>query len=153
MNDFTFRSSLMQRFSTQSEGKPTMKYHDDLLTEPLPLLPLRSGIVLPGSVVTLPVGRRRSRALAEAVPVDGYLAVGVQKDASINDPSLDDLHPVFVLARVRQKSERGERGILLLVEGVERLRAIELVGREPYLRLRAAALPELRSDTDEAKLL
>lgn len=34
---------------------------------PLPLLPLRSGMVLPGAFVSLPIGRRRSRALADAV--------------------------------------------------------------------------------------
>ena len=130
-----------------------MKIPNDVIAQPIPLLPLRSGIVLPGSVVTLPVGRRRSRALAEAVPVDGFVAVGVQKDATVNDPALDDLHPVFVLARVRQKSERGDRGILLLVEGVTRFRALELVGREPYLRVRGELLPELRGTGEEASLL
>lgn len=130
-----------------------MKIPNDVLAQPIPLLPLRSGIVLPGSVVTLPVGRRRSRALAEAVPVDGFVAVGVQKDATVNDPALDDLHPVFVLARVRQKSERGDRGILLLVEGVTRFRALELVGREPYLRVRGELLSELRGASEEAGLL
>jgi ATP-dependent Lon protease len=130
-----------------------MKIPNDVLAQPIPLLPLRSGIVLPGSVVTLPVGRRRSRALAEAVPVDGFVAVGIQKDSTINDPTLDDLHPVFVLARVRQKSERGDRGILLLVEGVARFRAVELVGREPYLRVRGELLDELRGSGEEASLL
>ena len=141
----------MQRFT--KKGQSTMRNYDELLGEPLPLLPLRSGIVLPGSVVTLPVGRRRSRALAEAVPVDGYLAVGVQKDSSLNEPDLEDLHPVLVLARVRQKSERGERGVLLLVEGIQRLRPIEIVGREPYLRARTEALTELRADAEETKLM
>ncbi len=125
----------------------------DLFAQPLPLLPLRSGIVLPGSVVTLPVGRRRSRALAQAASPDGLIAVGVQKDPNVSEPSLDDLHPVGVLARVRQKTERGDRGILLLVEGLVRLRPVELVGREPFLRVRAEPVAELHGDTAEASLL
>ncbi|MCZ7678241.1 MAG: LON peptidase substrate-binding domain-containing protein [Sandaracinaceae bacterium] len=78
------------------------------------------------------------------------MAVGVQKDPNVSEPSLDDLHPVGVLARVRQKTERGDRGILLLVEGLVRLRPVELVGREPFLRVRAEPVAELHGDTAEA---
>ena len=125
----------------------------DTLEQPLPLLPLRSGMVLPGSVVTLPVGRRRSRALAEAVSVDGRIAIGIQKDPGVQEPELTDLHPVGVIARVRQKTRRGERGVLLLVEGIERVRLVELAGREPYLRVTSAPLAELRADHEEARVL
>ena len=124
-----------------------------LLDLPLPLLPLRSGIVLPGSVVSLPVGRMRSRALAETVPLDGVVALAVQKNPSQTDPELGDLHEVGVIARVRQKTDRGDRGILLLVEGLARFRPLEIVGREPYLRVRGEVLDELRADSDEAKEL
>jgi ATP-dependent Lon protease len=41
----------------------------------------------------------------------------------------------------------------LLVEGVTRFRALELVGREPYLRVRGELLPELRGTGEEASLL
>src|SRR5262245_28937862 len=123
---------------------------NDPFEHSLPLLPLRSGIVLPGSVVTLPVGRRRSRALAEAVPVDGLIAVAVQKDASNQEPGLDDLYPVAVLARVRQKTERGDRGVLLLVEGVSRFSIVELLGREPYMRVRGAVPHEINENSEAA---
>ncbi|HEY8427198.1 MAG TPA: endopeptidase La [Sandaracinaceae bacterium] len=125
----------------------------DLFEQPLPLLPLRSGIVLPGSVVTLPVGRRRSRALAQAVSLDGLIAVGVQRDPSVADPGLEDLHPVGVVARVKQKTDRGERGILLLVEGLVRFRPLELLEREPFLRVRGEPLAEERADSPEALMI
>src|SRR5688500_2612138 len=95
---------------------------NSLFNGPLPLLPLRSGIVLPGSVVSLPVGRMRSRALAEEIPLDGIVALAVQKNASQTDPELRDLQEVGVIARVRQKTDRGDRGMLLLVEGLARFR-------------------------------
>jgi len=107
---------------------------------PLPLLPLRSGMVLPGAFVSLPIGRRRSRALADAVPVGGTFIVGVQRDPSEKDPRLDDLHSVGVRVRVKQKSERGNRGVLVLVEGIERCRLVSLEGEEPYLRVHAGAV-------------
>jgi ATP-dependent Lon protease len=124
-----------------------------LLDQPLPLLPLRSGIVLPGSVVSLPVGRMRSRALAETVPLDGLVALAVQKNPSQTDPDLGDLHEIGVIARVRQKTDRGDRGILLLVEGLARFRVSEVVSREPYLRVRGEAIVEVNGDSPEAREL
>jgi ATP-dependent Lon protease len=125
----------------------------ETIEQVLPLLPLRSGIVLPGSVVTLPVGRRRSRALAEAVPVDSLIAVAIQKDPAIHEPGLDDLQPVAVLARVRQKTERGDRGMLLLVEGVSRFRPLTVLERDPFLRVRGVVSGELNGDSEEALFL
>ncbi len=139
--------------STTQTSRPREPSSTDLFEQPLPLLPLRSGIVLPGSVVTLPVGRRRSRALADAVPVDGLIAVAVQKDPALHEPTLEDLHPVGVIARVRQKTERSDRGVLLLVEGLSRFRPIELIAREPFLRVRGGALREFNADNQEATML
>jgi ATP-dependent Lon protease len=129
-----------------------MSTHESF-AQPLPLLPLRSGIVLPGSVVSLPVGRRRSRALADAVPNDGLVALAIQKDPAMHDPLLQDLHPIGILARVRQKTDRGDRGILILVEGLERIRLAEITAREPFLRVRAEPAVETRASSDEAKHL
>ncbi len=121
--------------------------------EALPTLPLRSGVILPGGFSTLPVGRRRSRALAEAIPIDGLLVLAVQRDSDVKEPGPDDLHPMGVLARVKQKNDRGSRGILLLVEALERVRLDGLEGEEPYLRFRVAPAPDERADEDEARLL
>lgn len=120
---------------------------------PLPLLALRSGVVLPGSFVTLPVGRRRSRALAEAARVDSRIVLGLQRDASVDEPTLEDLYPMGVVARVKQKNDRGSRGLLLLVEGVERVRLDTIVGDEPYLRVEVEAVEEKNANTEEAQLL
>jgi ATP-dependent Lon protease len=125
----------------------------DIYDRSLPLLPLRSGLVLPGSFVTLPVGRRRSRALANAMKIDGYLVLGVQKDGTVDEPGLDDLHAVGVLARVKQKNDRGQRGVLLLVEGVERVRLVRMDVTEPFLRVDAQPLGEINADSAEATAL
>jgi ATP-dependent Lon protease len=130
-----------------------MNVPHELYDHSLPLLPLRSGLVLPGSFVTLPVGRRRSRALAEDVAIDGYVVLGVQKDGTVDEPGLDDLHSVGVLARVKQKNDRGQRGVLLLVEGVERVRLVRLDGTEPYLKVDAQPLGEINADSAEATAL
>jgi len=121
---------------------------------PLPLLPLRSGMVLPGALVTLPVGRTRSRALVRAVDHDDLVLLAVQKDASVAEPTREDLHDIAVLAQVRQKTERsGGRAALLLVEGIERVRLLELVTEQPYLRARTELVPEIGADSDTTEAL
>ena len=55
-------------------------------TQSLPLLPLRDGVLLPGTVATIPVGRPQSVALVNATAIGGIVAVGVQKDAAVTDP-------------------------------------------------------------------
>jgi ATP-dependent Lon protease len=119
----------------------------------LPLLPLRRGLVLPGSIVTLPVGRRRSRALADAVPVDDRFVIAIQKDGAVDEPGFEDLHPVGVVARVRQKNDAGRRGVILLVEGVERVRLLGLAGKEPHLSAFVEPLAEIDADSEEAQIL
>jgi len=123
----------------------------DILSGPLPLLPLRHGVVLPGAVVSVPVGRMKSRALADAVAADGLVLLGVQRDPQDNDPPFSSLFEIGVLARLRQKSDRGpQRGLILMVEGIERVRLAELAGTEPYLRVRAVPLEETRGNAAEA---
>ena len=45
----------------------------------LPLLPLRKGVLLPGSVSTLPVGRKRSLALVGTLEPGSLLVAGFQR--------------------------------------------------------------------------
>ena len=120
------------------------------LSLPLPLLPLRHGVVLPGSVVSVPVGRAKSRALADAVPIDGLVLLGVQRDPQANDPPFEQLLEIGVLARLRQKTDRGPRGLMLMLEGLERVRLEELAGEEPYLRARGEKVDEPRAQSTEA---
>ncbi|MFK7987930.1 MAG: endopeptidase La [Sandaracinaceae bacterium] len=119
----------------------------------LPLLALRTGMVLPGSHVTLPIGRRASRALAATVRPDDRIVLGVQRDPKVVEPSLADLHTIGVTARVVQKNDRGRRGILLLVEGLERVRLTSLKSHEPYLRVGVTSVDEVDVASEEAEAL
>ena len=64
----------------------------------IPLLPLRNGVLFPGTVITVPVGRARSIAMIEAVGQDAIVGIAVQRDARMVDPELADLQPVGTFA-------------------------------------------------------
>lgn len=101
-------------------------------TQQLPLLPLRDGVLLPGTVATIPVGRPQSVALINATAVGGLVAVGVQKDAAITDPELHDLHEVAVVARI-VKVQRMPRGYQVSLEGISRVAVEAITQTAPYL--------------------
>jgi ATP-dependent Lon protease len=68
----------------------------------LSLLPLFRGVVFPHTTITLPVGRERSVALVRTLEPGSLVAIGVQRAADVQEPQLDDLHPIATLARVQQ---------------------------------------------------
>lgn len=121
------------------------------MTEPrtLPLLPLRDGVLLPGTVATIPVGRPASVALVNAVAVGGVVAVGVQRDAAIAEPSMADLYDVAVLARI-SKVQRMPRGYQVTLEGLARLRVRNIVEREPFLQAECETIVDLAKDPTRA---
>jgi ATP-dependent Lon protease len=132
----------MRRYGTKSMNS---------LQNPLPLLPLRKGVVFPGAVTTLPVGRTRSRALVSDVKPGDALLVAPQRDPQVDEPGVDALHPVATLAVVKDTVDRGGRGVLLIVEGVQRVRLLEAVAEAPYLRVLAEALMEANGESTEAR--
>ena len=71
-------------------------------------MPLRQGVLLPGAVTPIPVGRDRSRALVSALDPGDRLVLGVQFAPEVEEPAIADVHPLGVLAEVRDKTVRGK---------------------------------------------
>jgi len=120
---------------------------------PLPLLPLRKGVVLPTVVTQLPIGRPKSRALFDAIRVGDRVVLAVQRDGRVEDPSTADLHESVVVAKVREKIERKGRAPVLVVEGLERGVLAERVQDEPYATHRVFEAVEVRANDVEAHAL
>ncbi len=116
---------------------------------PLPLLPLRHGVVLPGELTRLPVGRAKSRALAERLAPGSLVLLGVQRDGALADPGIADLLDVAVLARLEDKADHGARGHVLSVRGLSRVKLESQVQSSPYLVARVSEL--VPTHTDEAE--
>lgn len=117
-----------------------------MMNEPhqLAVLPVRNTVFFPFTLAPLSVGRPKSIAAAEAAlnREDKLLAIFTQKDASIDDPGPDDLVQ-FGTKAVIKRMARGEEGLQLLVQGIERVERIGVEKTEPFLRLkvRSAVVP------------
>jgi len=122
------------------------------LSSPLPLLPLRHSVVLPGRVTTIPVGRPRSRSLAESLRPGDFLALAVQRDPAMEDPSLVDLFPIATLARVQERTDRGARGIVLVVDAQARVALRSLAQAAPFWTARVEAVTEVPGGAEASEL-
>ncbi len=118
----------------------------------LPLLPLRDGVLLPATIATIPVGRPASVALVTAHPPGSLVAVAAQKDATVLEPRLDDLHPIATVARVA-KVQRMARGFQVTLEGLSRVRLDHLPSSQAFLTAGVVGLPERASDELAAREL
>ena len=75
----------------------------DKLSLSYPVLPLRDIVVFPHMIVPLFVGREKSvRALEEVMADDKQILLSSQIDPSVDDPSIDGIYRVGVLANVLQ---------------------------------------------------
>ncbi len=87
-----------------------------LIAQPLPLLPLRAGALLPGTVQTIPVGRPRSVSLARTLSRGDLILIAVQKDREVEDPGAGDMHPIATIGQVRRVVRTTDRTLRLIVE-------------------------------------
>lgn len=103
-----------------------------------PVLPLRDIVVFPNMVVPLFVGRDKSvRALENVMENDKKILLVAQKDASDNDPSIEDIYEVGVVASVLQLLKLPDGTVKVLVEGEHRTRIIEYTQTDDYFEATA----------------
>ena len=118
-----------------------------------PLLPLRNGVIFPGTTVTLPLGRERSVALARAVRPGDILVVVTQKDGSVTEPTEDGLYHYGTFAKVQQIARAGDREYRMTVEGMGRFEMAHLVSSDPYWTAEGSVVDEPVSNLAEARML
>jgi ATP-dependent Lon protease len=100
----------------------------------LPLLPLRNAAVFPGAVVTFELGRPKTVAMAEEIAKldTPSLAVFSQKDADVEEPGMEDLHPIGTLVKVVGIVKQPSGTYAVVVEGVQRIVLQKLTTGGPY---------------------
>src|SRR6187549_1950372 len=118
---------------------------DRPLTVPseLPILPLRDTVLFPNSFMPLAVAREASVRLIDD-EMSGAKLIGVftQRDASIEEPTINDLYTVGTLSHVHKMFKLPDGSLRLIVQGLSRLTLEEITSSRPYLRGRVAPAPE-----------
>ena len=93
----------------------------------LPMMPIREMVIFPHMMAPFVVGRESSvRALEEALNGDRRIFLATQHDASVDEPTSEDIYTVGVIGNIVQSVRMPDGNIKVLVEGVERARASEI---------------------------
>jgi ATP-dependent Lon protease len=109
----------------------------------LPILPLRDTVLFPNSFMPLAVAREASvRLIDDAMSSGKLIGVFTQRDASVEEPTIGDLHTVGTASHVHKMFKLPDGSLRLIVQGLSRLTLDEIVATRPYLRGRVSPAPE-----------
>ena len=101
----------------------------------LPIIPLMGIVVFPKMVLHFDVGRKKSiKALQKAMDDDQKVFLVCQKDASVDEPNIDDMYDVGVICTIRQMMRiPGSENMRVVVEGDERATLYSFTSVKPYI--------------------
>ena len=117
----------------------------------LPVLPLRDVVVFPYMVMPLFVGRAKSiSALDEAMNEGKQLLLVSQKQADLEEPTVDDVFDVGTIANIIQLLKLPDGTVKVLVEGQQRAKINQLNDGEDHFS--AEVTPIETSFGDEKEL-
>ncbi len=132
-------------------GPPALINKEDI-PQVLPILPLRNSVFFPGGVLPLAVGRQKTIALIkDAVRDEQVIGVVTQRRAEEEDPGAADLYTVGTVARIVKLLKMGEDNYSLVVQGLARVRVLDLVQETPYLKARVEPVED-KTSVDEVEV-
>jgi ATP-dependent Lon protease len=120
--------------------------------ETLPVVPLRDVVVFPHMMMPFVIGRPSStRALEHALATDKKIFLAAQHDAATDDPQPADIYTMGCVANIVQSLKLPDGNIKVLVEGIERARAVEWKEDKGFYRVTVKLLPKKAESQAEAE--
>src|SRR6516164_5630817 len=105
------------------------------IPEELSILPVRSFVVFPGTVIPLNVQRAASlKLLDDTLPRTKVIGLLTQRDETKDEPAPEDLYPVGTAARVLKLIRQSEDHVLVIVQGLRRFSLRKIIATSPFLR-------------------
>jgi ATP-dependent Lon protease len=112
--------------------------------EYISVLPLRNSVLFPGSIIPIDVGRKKSVKLVEEAISKERPVIGIvtQRDAKTEDPGPSDLYTVGCAARILKVIKLAKDNFSVILQGISRIRLLEIAGQDPFMTARVQALPD-----------
>ena len=116
----------------------------------VPAVALRGMTILPGMIAHFDISRDRSvKAVEQAMVISQEIFLVTQKDIEKENPSMEDLFKIGILAEIKQVIKLQNNIIRILVEGKSRAELYGFTGRVEYLE---AEVIKLGDEEDEGLL-
>ena len=120
---------------------------DDMTTsvpEIVSVLPLRDAVLFPHAVMPLGAGRESSvRLIDDAMGAGRKIATFGQLVAAVDAPQESDLHRIGTYATIHKVFKQPDGSVRLAVQGLSRIRLVEIVQTQPFLRARVEEVPDM----------
>jgi ATP-dependent Lon protease len=147
-----------ENIQTQGSGNEPAQETQQLSDQSSPVpfeisvLPLQQTTLFPETVVPLAVGRSRSITAVESALATEEKLLACMSIRTENmtgaDATPGDLYNVGTLVQVKRMM-RSDETIQLIVQGTERIKVLEWIQEQPYLRARVEILPDLKVEDPE----
>ncbi|MDP1721808.1 MAG: endopeptidase La [Candidatus Gottesmanbacteria bacterium] len=118
-----------------------------------PVVPIRDGIVYPGTEMILTFGRSRSVTAIEAAQASGKRVVlAMQKNPNVNDPTPADLFTTATVGEIVQMM-KNEGEINALVRGIAKVEIVSFEAVEPFFVARVIPKEDIVEENDDVQAL
>jgi len=118
------------------------------------VIPLREVVLFPNLVSPLFIGRDRSFTAIVQAHNAGHTVIGVaQKDPELAEPTEDDLYKIGTEIAVGRPLRMPDGMTSALAQGRRRVEIVEILSRDPVLRVRAKILEEKSRKNREVEAL
>ena len=122
------------------------------MPEALPILAVRNLVLFPGVVSPILIGRESSMSLIRKAEKGGTL-IGVvcQRDPEVEQPIRADLYDMGVFAKVLKTLTLPNGNITAIIQGLGRMRLLDIAKYKPFLIGRVASAPEDEPDRHDVE--
>ncbi|MGB0837108.1 MAG: endopeptidase La [Flavobacteriaceae bacterium] len=148
--------SLQNILDDESELIPLMTAEDEEeinkegIPEKLPILPLRNTVLFPGVVIPITAGRDKSIELIKAANEgDKIIGVVAQKDEEVENPGVDDIFKVGVVAQILRVLKMPDGNTTVIIQGKKRFEIDQVIQEDPYIMATTKEFPENREIFDK----
>ncbi|MGG8497453.1 endopeptidase La [Tenacibaculum sp. TC6] len=148
--------SLQDVFNENSELIPLLTAEDEEsmnkeeIPEELPILPLRNTVLFPGVVIPITAGRDKSiQLIKDANKGDKIVGVVAQKNAEVEDPTIDDIYKTGVVAQILRVLKMPDGNTTVIIQGKKRFEIESVLQEEPYLKAKVKEAVDEKEVDDE----
>jgi len=140
------RQNAKQKIESTGHGMPAPSEHA--------LVPVRDLVIFPHLMSPLAVGRDRSvRAIEAALAENKPIVVFLQRDQETQEPLANDLYAIGTQVTVGRMLRMPDGTTNVIGQGELRVKLVELVQADPYLRARVIPIHETVTKTLEIEAL
>ena len=126
--------------------------NNEALPADLPILPLRNTVLFPGVVIPITAGRDKSiKLLNDANAGSKVIGVVAQKDETVEDPTVDDIHHIGTVARIMRVLKMPDGNITVILQGKKRFEIDAFTQEDPYYRATIKSYEEVRPEKNDSE--